>query len=151
MDFRILTEKPKQPFRYNSATVVHAYLADNVQMPYVPALKANGLYRQWIERKSEEALDEYIKHNEEMLKQGLESKALAPNFSDYQHYLYRNCLYMVEKHMRHNQDTTQLDADLENYYAVWKGRYDVAVIDWKKSQEAFQTGVEEQSDVNPYY
>lgn len=150
MDFTIPYETSKELFRYQGVTVVESYLDNGQQMPYVMSLTKSGLYREWVSRKTDEELEAYIKENEKRLTQGMNSKVMAPHLKEYQHYLYRNCLYMVELYMRHNTDTTQLDADLENYHAVWKGRYEVKLMDWMKKNDAFKP-IEEQSGVNPYY
>lgn len=149
MDFRIRYEKG---YLRPAAHIVQNFLHDGHQLPYYKELALRGTYRQWIENVTEDDLDRYIKENEELLKKGMEVKALSPNFKEYQHLVYRNCLYMVEKHLRHQTDTMQLDSDLENYFAVWKSRYEVAVLDWQKQfPSEFNREIEEVSGVNPFY
>ena len=152
MDFRIPREKGhKFAGRKLSATVVQVYLENDKQMPYDKNLAKTGLYRQWIERKSDEELEAYLKANETEIGLGLQSRNLAPNFQEYEYLVYRNCLYKTELHLRHSVDTEDLDEELFGYHATWKSRFDVALMDWKKNQEEFQQEQEEKSGVNPFY
>lgn len=145
MNFKIPYEAGK-----TSPIQIALYKDKGYQLPYTADAAENGFYREWISEMDEDALDTFIKENEVAMNDYLKNKTTGPNWARIRVYIYRNALYMVEKHLRHETDTAKLDEDLFLYHGEWKGKYERAIAEFLKSDNNVKSP-EEKSGINPYY
>lgn len=120
-----------------------------IQYPYTKDAVEKGFYRKWIAAMNEETLSLFIKTNESRMRDSLETKMMGPNWKIISELLYRNALYMVEMHLRHNEDTERLDEDLHLYYDEWYKKYELALHTFIKQNNDKMPN--ETSGINPYY
>jgi hypothetical protein len=143
MEFKIPYESSK--VRGSGLALLNSYVEGKKQMPYDFGFVQDGVYREWITRMTDEDLEKFIQKNEKEMQGVMGIKITGPNERRFNYLMYRNCVYMVELHLRHNTDTVRLDEDLHNYEAEWRGKFQRAALSFVEGEVIGTT------EPNPYY